>query len=127
MSSAIGTERFPHYPQTVPSELKAGERWVTCDEHKVPLIAMPNGACFAASTTNTDTWRSYETALKAYSDNEHIAGIGRVITDDEDYVGVDLDDCLDPGLGAALVLAAVPIPDEILHPLRELQKVWRRL
>jgi primase-polymerase (primpol)-like protein len=95
MGSAIATERFPHEAQNVPSELKVGDRWVTCDEYKVPLIAVPNGACFAASSTNADTWRSYETTLKTYSENEHIAGIGRVIADDEDYVGIDLDSCLD--------------------------------
>jgi putative DNA primase/helicase len=83
----------------VPDELKLGERWVTCDEHKAPLIAIKNGACFAAKSTDPDTWRSYETALATYLENEHIAGVGRVIAAEEDYVGVDLDDCLDPDSG----------------------------
>src|SRR5215213_3277903 len=94
MSTTI-TTRFPHHPENVPAALKVGDVWVTCDEYKVPLIAIENGACFAASSTDSDTWRSYETALKAWQENEHITGIGRVLVEDEDYVGVDLDDCVD--------------------------------
>src|SRR5829696_2959194 len=98
MSTTI-TTRFPHHPENVPDELKVGERWVTCDKCKVPLIAIESGACFAASSTDPATWRSYETALKAWRENEHIAGIGRVLAEHEDYVGVDLDGCLDPETG----------------------------
>jgi hypothetical protein len=98
MKDAI-TTRFPHHPDNVPAELKVGDVWVTCDEYKVPLIAIESGACFAASSTDSNTWRTYETALATYSDNEHISGIGRVIAADEDYVGIDLDDCLEPDTG----------------------------
>jgi hypothetical protein len=99
MDNPLTTLRFPHYPENVPEELKHGEFWVNCDEDKVPLIAIPNGACFAASSTNPDTWRSYETALETYTENEHIAGVGRIIEKSEEYVGVDLDDVLDPNTG----------------------------
>src|SRR5215203_2086982 len=99
MTAITTTDRFPHHPENVPEELKGGERWVTCDEYKVPLIAIENGTCFAASSTNVETWRLYETALQTWQENEHVAGIGRVIAEDEDYVGVDLDDCVDPATG----------------------------
>src|SRR4051812_37807500 len=99
MPGTIATPRFPHHTENVPAELKLDERWVTCDEYKVPLIAIENGACFAASSTNADTWRSYETALRTYQENEHITGVGRVIENNEPYVGVDLDDCLEPKTG----------------------------
>ena|SRR5215217_809588 len=95
MDNDITTPRFPHYAENVPDELKAGERWVCCDEYKVPLIAIENGAVFAASSTNPETWRYYDTAVATWQQNEHIAGIGRIIAEDEDYVGVDLDDCID--------------------------------
>jgi len=98
MNTDIAT-RFPHRPDNVPEELKIGERWVTCDEYKVPLIAIENGAVFAAKSTDPETWRSYETALKAYQENEYIAGIGRVIEADSDLVGVDLDDCINGDTG----------------------------
>jgi hypothetical protein len=89
-------ERFYHLSENVPEELKQGERWVTCDDHKVPFVAIPNGAVFAASSTDPATWRTYETAFKTWQENEHVAGVGRVIVEDEVYVGIDLDDCLDP-------------------------------
>src|SRR5215208_489813 len=93
------TARFPHYSENVPEELKIGERWVTCDEYKAPQIAIESGVCFAASSTNPDTWRSYGTALNTFIENPHIAGVGRVIETSEDYVGVDLDHCLDAETG----------------------------
>src|SRR5215210_959468 len=90
-------ERFPHQPGTVPEELKAGPAWLCCDESKVPLIATRSGASYAASSTDPETWRSYNDAFAAWHDNEwSFAGIGRVIRAEEDYVGVDLDACLDP-------------------------------
>jgi len=92
-------ERFYHLSENVPEELKQGERWVTCDDHKVPFVAIPNGAVFAASSTDPATWRTYETAFKTWQENEHITGVGRVIVEDEVYVGIDLDDCLDPATG----------------------------
>src|SRR5919202_5038900 len=97
--SITTTTKFPHPPENVPAELKTGERWVTCDEYKVPLVAIESGACFAASSTDPDTWRSYEIALATWQENEHIAGVGRVIEASEDHVRVDLDDCITADTG----------------------------
>lgn len=91
--------RFPHHPEAIPEELKAGEVFVTCDENKVPQIAIPSGRVFAASSTDPDSWRDYPVALETWIENEHIAGIGRVITAEDDYAGVDLDACIDPDTG----------------------------
>jgi hypothetical protein len=92
--------RFEHDPRRIPDELKVDDQWVCCDEHKVPLIATTSGACYAASSTDPSTWRSYETAFEAWRANEwSFCGIGRVITLAETYVGVDLDDCIDPETG----------------------------
>jgi len=92
--------RFEHREENVPDELKVGETWVCCDEAKVPLIATTSGAVYAASSTDPSTWRSYEDAYTAWRENEwSYAGIGRVIGADEEYVGVDLDKCLDPDSG----------------------------
>jgi hypothetical protein len=92
--------RFAHYEENVPDELKVGETWVCCDEAKVPLIAAASGAVYAASSTDPDTWRSYKDAYTAWRENEwSFVGIGRVIGADEEYVGVDLDKCLDPESG----------------------------
>jgi hypothetical protein len=92
--------RFPHNSENVTDELKADETWLCCDEEKVPLIAIPTGACYAASSTDPDTWRDYETAYTAWRENEwSFAGVGRAIRAEEDLVGVDLDKCRDPDTG----------------------------
>jgi len=95
----IGIKRFPHYPKRVAAELLLDDYFVTCDEEKVPLIAIPNGAIFEASSTDPDTWRSHSVAFETYINNAHISGVGRVITATDPYVGVDLDDVLDPETG----------------------------
>jgi hypothetical protein len=89
--------RFKHKPENVPDELKSEEVWVVCDEHKAPLIPIRNGACFLAASTKPETWRFYSVAIDTYLNNEHIAGVGRVIRSEEPLVGLDLDDCVDKG------------------------------
>jgi hypothetical protein len=106
MAIEFTTTRFPHHPENVPAELLLGERFVTCDEHKVPTIAIPNGAIFAASTTDPDTWREHEVALETWRENEHVAGVGRVITETETFVGVDFDDIIDPETGELVAWAS---------------------
>jgi hypothetical protein len=92
--------RFPHNPNNIPTELKADEVWICCDEDKVPLVATASGAVYAASSTAPNTWRDYETAYNAWLENEwSFAGVGRAIKADEDYVGADLDKCLNPETG----------------------------
>src|SRR5215211_2664823 len=121
--------RFPHHSENVPDELKTGEYHLCCDEYKVPLIATASGACYAASSTDPETWRSYETALRAWRDNEwSFAGIGRVICAEEPYVGVDLDKCLDPETGeltewATRILVRLDSYGEI-SPSQTGVKVW---
>jgi primase-polymerase (primpol)-like protein len=100
MNETLSAIRFEHHEENVPAELKVGERWVLCDEEKVPLIATASGAVYAASSTDPSTWRGYESALSACRENEwSFAGIGRVIMESEPFVGVDLDHCLDPETG----------------------------
>lgn len=94
-----GIRKFPHHPERIAEELLRGEFFVTCDEDKVPLIAIPSGSIFEASSTDPEAWRCYETALETYTRNAHISGVGRVITRVDPYVGVDLDKCLDPATG----------------------------
>ena len=50
-----------------------------------------------ASSTDPDTWRSFETA-SAYAAKSG-TGLGFVFTSDDPLVGVDLDDCRDPETG----------------------------
>jgi len=102
--------RFEHRKENVPDELKVGERWVCCDEEKVPLIATRSGAVFAAKSTDPDTWCTHEEAYKAWLENEwSYAGVGRVIRAEEGLVGVDFDKCLDPETGELTPWAAQAI------------------
>lgn len=51
-----------------------------------------------ASATDPETWWSFDEALE-YAESEDPAGIGFVFTDEDSFVGIDLDDCRDPETG----------------------------
>jgi putative DNA primase/helicase len=107
MIDTYAPPRFEHDFDNIPEGLKVAEAWVCCDENKVPLVANRSGAVYAASSTNPDTWRSYEDAYNAWLENEwSFAGVGRVIRATEDLVGVDLDKCLNPETGELTPWAA---------------------
>jgi hypothetical protein len=90
----IRPKQFPFHPEHVPEELKAGRFWVCCDADKVPLVAWET---YRASSTNPDAWRHYDEAVAALRLHpERYAGVGRVITGNDIYVGVDLDAVRDP-------------------------------
>lgn len=82
-----------------PETLREREQWVCWREEerddkltKIPVTPATGGF---ASSTDPETWRSFETALE-YTETEHADGVGFVFTDDDPIVGVDLDDCRDP-------------------------------
>ncbi|WP_254525987.1 hypothetical protein [Natrinema caseinilyticum] len=83
----------------LPSGLRERNQWVCWREEnrdgkptKIPVSPSSGGF---ASSTDSDTWASFETALE-YADTENADGIGFVFSDDDPIVGVDLDDCRDP-------------------------------
>jgi hypothetical protein len=91
-------------PQTfpfslVPEELKARPQWVCwryIDRHgkptKMPLEAKTGKA---AKATDPATWTDFATALHAYQTGVvPVEGIGFVLSSNDPYVGVDLDDCV---------------------------------
>ena len=51
-----------------------------------------------ASSTNPETWASYEEAVRACNEHDY-DGIGFVFTPDDDLCGIDLDGCLNPETG----------------------------
>jgi primase-polymerase (primpol)-like protein len=53
----------------------------------------------AASSTKRDTWASFHEAMERYGQGQ-LDGIGRVVTEHNELVGVDLDHCRDPETGA---------------------------
>lgn len=85
-------------------ELRARNQWVGWKSvqrghsekgTKVP-INPHNG--FYGSTTKPSSWGSFKQARKAET-RYGLAGIGFVLTDDDDYTGIDLDKCRDKDTG----------------------------
>ena len=89
-------------PETIPETLRERDQWVCWREEerdgKPTKIPVTPGAGGFASSTESETWTSFETALE-YTETEHADGVGFVFTDDDPIVGVDLDDCRDPETG----------------------------
>ena len=89
-------------PETIPETLRERDQWVCWREEKrdgkPTKIPVTPGAGGFASSTESETWASFETALE-YTETEHADGVGFVFTDDDPIVGVDLDDCRDPETG----------------------------
>jgi len=88
--------------EAIPETLRERDQWVSWREEerdgkstKIPVT--PGGGGFASST-ESETWASFETALD-YTETAHADGVGFVFTDDDPIVGVDLDDCRDPETG----------------------------
>jgi len=86
----------------LPEALREREQWVCWREEdrdgKPTKIPVTPGAGGFASSTESNTWSDFETALE-YTETEHADGVGFVFTDDDPVVGVDLDDCRDPETG----------------------------
>ncbi|QFU84771.1 phage NrS-1 polymerase family protein [Natronorubrum aibiense] len=86
----------------LPEELRERDQWVCWKEEprdgKPTKIPVTPGSGAFASSTDPETWASFETALE-YAGTENADGIGFVFTDDDPIVGVDLDDCRSPESG----------------------------
>jgi hypothetical protein len=127
----IRPRQFPFYPEHVPEELKAGQFWVCCDAEKVPKIP---GKIHGASSTDPDTWRTYDEAVTALKKSAALqlryAGVGRVIVNEDPYVGVDLDNVRDPHT-RAITVEAMSILESVssyseVSPSGTGVKVWVR-
>lgn len=103
-SSAIG---FDGEPSGIPEELRTRNQWVvwryelTLDRSnytKVPYRA--DNPERGASTTNPETWATFDEASERYrrrlnrNDFGRLDGIGYVFAQDDPFVGIDLDRCL---------------------------------
>src|SRR5262249_55704500 len=91
----------PVQPENIPAELKARDQWVCwrwtwkagkAKWDKPPLNARTGRK---ASSTDKNTWSSFEAALAAYQDaRNRYDGVGYVFSEGDPYAGVDLDDAL---------------------------------
>ena len=93
--------------ENIPMELKRIPRWVLWkfveigDEDTKRWSKIPSQASGQpASATNPNTWTNFLEVQNAYENNpDRFNGVGFVFSDDDDLVGVDLDDCYDQTIG----------------------------
>ena len=90
----------------IPMELKRIPRWVLWRHtevgeegnkrwSKLPIQASGQ----SASSTNPTTWADFLTVQAAYESNpDRFSGVGFVFSEDDNLIGVDLDDCYDATL-----------------------------
>lgn len=90
--------------EAVPAELVELERWVLWNFEQRPGEPKPTKVPYQArrpheraSSTDAATWGSFEAALHEHCDG-HSDGIGFVLVDEDDIVGIDLDDVLVDGI-----------------------------
>jgi len=88
----------------IPEELRRRRRpqWVVWKlekrdgkDTKVPYIA---GGVGKADSTNSETWRTFEEAVRALQGGRY-SGVGFVFCSADPYTGVDLDHCRNPETG----------------------------
>lgn len=83
----------------VSKQLKSKQQWICWrtkmrdgKETKLPVDPNTNQM---AKTDDPSTWASVMDAVRAYQSNKQLKGIGFVFTEDDPFVGIDLDDCRD--------------------------------
>jgi putative DNA primase/helicase len=109
------TSRFIENPlNNIPEEFRRRWQWLVWkfekrnDKNtKVPYIA---GGVGRASSTDSETWRSFEEAVQALQAGRY-DGIGFVFSSGDPYAGVDLDDCRNPETGEVEEWAAEILRD----------------
>lgn len=95
----------------IPLDLRACAQWVPWHYYgsrdskrtKIPLKASDPSK--RASTTDPATWGPFEQALDAVK-REVADGVGFVVTADDDFAGLDIDNCRNPDTGELSELAA---------------------
>ena len=78
----------------IPILMRKFKQWVSWDSEKRPYNPKKSQP-FYASVTNPETWGTFEQAVYAYQ-RFRLKGIGFVFTKNDPFVGVDIDNCIDP-------------------------------
>ena len=105
---------------SIPTELKVCAQWVLWryEEREAKQTKVPYQVSGQrASSTDPRTWTTFDKAVVVYR-NGGFDGIGFVVTHDADFVGVDLDHCVDPITGQIQ-----PQAQDIVHRLESYTEV----
>ena len=91
------------HQQNIPQELIALSQWVAWEgkengNGKLSKKPINPKTGTNAKTNHSDTWGTFEQALACCQSN-NLQGIGFVFSENDRYVGIDLDKCRDPGTG----------------------------
>lgn len=89
--------------ENIPSELKSVPQWVAwCEKKrangkkgKMPVNPMTGEY---AKINNPNTWTNFNDAVKCYEENL-LNGIGFVFSEHDDFIGIDLDECINQSAG----------------------------
>ena len=94
--------------ENIPAELRNLDQWVPWryatrkgKKTKIPINAMTG---HEADCTDRRQFSSFESALKKVEEDTSLDGVGFVFTDEDPYVGIDVDDCLQDGQFSELAL-----------------------
>ena len=103
--------RAPEDPSRIPIALRRLDQWVVwrAEDTKRGVTKVPYRArqpTRRASTRARGQWSDAATAIEAVRFHADLTGIGFVLTPDDPYVGIDLDDVIDPASGTVAPLAA---------------------
>lgn len=80
--------------ENIPAELKSLKQWCVWKDNKVPH-SVDTG--FPISSNKPGDWGSFEDAIVENDLGSAWKGVGFLFTDEDDYCGIDLDDCIVEG------------------------------
>lgn len=84
----------------IPNELKMMAQWVLWryeerNGKRTKVPCQPDGS--AAQANNRNTWSTFATAAKFYTEYDEFDGIGFMFSRQDNYIGVDIDKCVVDG------------------------------
>ena len=96
-------ELAPFRGENIPKELIALPQWVAWtgtkdDRGKMSKIPINPSNGFHAKTNDSATWGTFDAAAK-WSLQNNLQGVGFVFTENDDFVGIDIDGCLSSETG----------------------------
>ncbi len=102
--NSINTNIYQTIQNNVPKDLTSIPQWVAWSKTagrngKTAKIPINPKSGKPAKTNAPETWTSFDEAL-AYSRLHNLPGVGFVFSETDEFVGIDLDHCIDPDTGA---------------------------
>lgn len=92
----------------LPDEIVEKDKWILWfaeeregEQTRVPCAPWETDHWGATDATDPDNWTDFDTAAE-YADKKEGYGVGFVFSEDDDVVGIDLDDCIKGGKSRAL-------------------------